>query len=144
MTLRKKDPVPLSHDSGKRGFDDAGHKVPITDFDYGLVDCSEPETDLTELTPREMSAALKAMRVILEWIFQDGMKNPDGLKIRAIIACWVLLEWLRPLTETQMANGFGLEKQSLGRWVVEWKKKFPALKIPHFREGKPRKAHEQD
>lgn len=119
------------------GFEEDGTLVQKVDFDYGAVDKEvfnyEPESDLTEFTPMEMEAALKGLRVLLQWIFQNGMKNPDGVKIRAICICWVFLKELRPLTLTELATGFGMKKQSLGRWVDDLKRRFPYIRTSHMR-----------
>ena len=61
------------------------------------------------------------------------MKNPDGVKIRAIICCWIFLKELRSVSETDMAVGYGLKKQSLGRWVEQFKKHFPHIRISQLR-----------
>jgi hypothetical protein len=120
--------------------DESGALVPTTEFDYDAVDQDlfdiRPESDLTELTPQEMEAALKGLRVLLQWTWQSGMKNPDGVKIRAIIMCWIFLKELRPLTLTQLARGYGLKKQSLGRWVDDFKVKFPEARTVHMRDSK--------
>ncbi len=81
-----------------------------------------------------MDAALKVFSRLLEWIWQNGMKNSEGLTIRAVIACWIFLKHLRPLTLTQMARGFGKKKQSLGRWVDDFKIAFPHIRNPHMKD----------
>jgi len=47
-------------------------------------------------------------------------RERDG--IRATILCWVFLEHLRPLTLTDLARASGKKKQSIGRWVDEFKR----------------------
>jgi hypothetical protein len=117
---------------------DDGGVVPISHFDYAKIDAdlfssADFEGDNSELSAEEMQRALKFVRSVMGWIAQNGMKNPEGVKIRALIACWVLLEYLHPLTLTELANGFGKHKQSLGRWVDDWKVKFPQLRNPHLK-----------
>lgn len=127
----------VSHTDKSLGHDDHGGLVPTVDFDFAKVDSNlsgiEPESDLAEISPEQIEAAVKALRVMLQWVWQSGMKNSDGVKIRAIIVCWIFLKELRSLSLTDMANGYGLEKQSLGRWVDDFKKKFPGLRISHMR-----------
>jgi hypothetical protein len=116
-----------------------GKLVGCTQFDYeaveeGLFDYTPEE--LAEISQEDLDRAIKGMTVLLEWVFQNGMNNPEGLKIRSIIVCWVFLKQLRPLNETEMARGFGMKKQSLERWVEQFKKCFPTIKMPHFRPPK--------
>lgn len=114
-----------------------GHLTGVTEFDWDQVERElgswSPESDLTELTPQEMEAARRALKIILQWVFQNGSKNIQGVGIRAVIACSVFLEELHPLTETQLARGYGMHKQSIGRWVEDWKRCFPDLRTCHMR-----------
>jgi len=114
-----------------------GHLTGTTDFDFEQVarDLGEwhPETDLTELTSVEMEAARRALKEIARWMYQNGSKNPEGVKIRGIIFCWIFLEELHPLTETQLARGYGMHKQSIGRWIEDWKRCFPDIRTSHMR-----------
>jgi hypothetical protein len=133
-------------------FDNQGKVIGVEEFDYDLVerrlgeDLSSPEAqeELSQLTPEEVQAGLKLFRALIRWQWQDGMKNPNGLTIRAIICCWIFIEELHPMTLTQMARGFGSrDKQSLGRWVDLFKKHFPFIKTPHMRfKLKPKPAQE--
>ena len=113
-----------------------GRIIPSTDFDWEAVErnlFTENPEDLSELSQEDIDRALKVLRVLLQWVWQNGMKNVDGLKIRAIIVCWIFLKELRPLTLTQLATGFGLKKQSVGRWVDQFKKDFKRVRISHMR-----------
>lgn len=114
-----------------------GRVIPTADFDYEAVDTNlfgeNSAADLCELTQEEVDRAIKVLRVLLQWVWQNGMKNVDGLKIRSIIMCWIFLKELRPLTLTQLATGFGLKKQSVGRWVDQFKKDFKRVRISHMR-----------
>ncbi len=118
-------------------FDDGGGRVETVDFDYDEIERQvfnhDPEAECDQLSAEEMELALKMFRRLLTWIFQNGMKNPEGLQIRSIVACWVMLEVLHPLSLTEIARGFGKDKQSLGRWVDEWKKEFPQIRNPHIK-----------
>ena len=114
-------------------YEEDGRPVPAVEFDYDQFDSGLFEkTDMAQFTPEDVDRAIAALRVLLSWVWQNGMKNSDGLKIRAIIICWVFLQELRPMKETEVARGFGLKKQSLGRWVTEFKKAFP-IRLPHMR-----------
>lgn len=119
------------------GHTDDGKLVPTEPFDYDKIDDAvfqhKPETDLTEFSPEELEKVRKGLRVILQWIWQNGMKNTDGITIRAILACWIFLEELRPMELSQLARGFGKQKQSLGRWHDDFKRCFPNIKTCHMR-----------
>jgi hypothetical protein len=120
------------------GHAEDGHLEPLTDFDYQHIDRAcfgvEPEDDCAEFTPEEIDAACKTFTALVEWMWQGGMKNVDGLQIRASVVCWIFLSQLRPLTLTEMAGGFGKKKQSLGRWVDDFKRKFPRIRIAHMKD----------
>ena len=114
-----------------------GHITPVQQFDWEAVERNlfSPESvkELEELTQEDIDRALKMFDVVLRWVFQNGMKNSDGLKIRAIIVCWIFLKELRPYKLVDMATGFGMQKQSLGRWHDDFKIRFPGIKTPHMR-----------
>ncbi len=112
---------------------------PSVEFDYEAIDRSvfhvETQDASLEFSAIEMDAACKVFTHLVEWIWQDGMKNVQGLQIRASIVCWIFLTQLRPLTLTQMAAGFGKDKQSLGRWVDDFKLSFPRIRICHMKDS---------
>jgi hypothetical protein len=118
------------------GHGDDGKRVLVEDFDYDAIDSNlfqiDPE-ELAGLTQKEIDISLKLMDTVMRWIWQNGMRNLDGLQIRSMIACWIFIRELRPLTETQLAQIFGKDKQSVGRWVDEWKKSFPMIRTPHMK-----------
>lgn len=110
--------------------------VSSNEFDYDLVDerifgCSS--TDPDALTQDDIDRALKLFSTLLQWMWQDAKNNPEGLQIRAMICCWIFLKELRPLQLSELARGFGKDKQSLGRWHDHFKRKFPTIKTPHMR-----------
>lgn len=123
------------------GHDESGHLVSLTEFDYGQIEGNlfgdNPESDLSQFSAAEVDRALQVLRVLLQWMWQNGMKNVDGVKIRAIIVCWIFLKELRPMTLTQLGRGFKLKKQSLGRWVDAFKRDFPQIKTCHMRNLAP-------
>lgn len=131
-------------------FTDDGQITGVEEFDYDLVerrlakDLSNPELakELAGMSEAEIEAALRMFRCLVRWLWQNGMKNPDGLTIRAILCCWIFVEELRPMTLTEMARGFGgRHKQSLGRWMESFKQNFPFIKTPHMRfRATPAKA----
>lgn len=125
----------LDHDAAHA---EDGHLEPTCGPDWDAIDRNcfgvEPEDDNEEFTPEEIDAACKVFTQLLEWIWQRGMKDERGIAIRAIVCCWVFLAQLRPLTETEIARGFGKHKQSLGRWVDDFKRRFPKIRIAHMKD----------
>jgi hypothetical protein len=114
-------------------FADDGSLVPFTEFDYeqaerDLFGAVAANGDDGELDCEELQRALKFIRALFEWIYGNGMQNPEGLNVRAMIVCWRLLEYLHPLTLAELARGYGQEKRSIGRWLQDFNAKFPHLR----------------
>ena len=118
-------------------FGESGDVVGKVDFDFQAVDENLFEPGqleaLPELSEKEVAMALQLFRLLMSWVWQNGMKNVNGLQIRAGIACWTMLPELRPLNLTEFARGFGMDKQSVGRWHDDFKKRFPQIKTVHMR-----------
>jgi hypothetical protein len=110
-----------------------GTPEPACDFHYPEDDAVEPDSNLSDFCQEDLDRAICGLRSLLQWIYQNGSNNPDGVKIRAIIACWIFLKELRVHPLTKMARGYGLDKQSLGRWHDDFKKQFPHIKTPHMK-----------
>jgi hypothetical protein len=127
--------------NAESAWDENSQPVGAVEFDYDEVsrrleeDLFDPDDrELDSLTPQEAEKALKCIRWIVRWLWQDGMKNTDGLTIRAILVCWIFIEELRPLSMSDMARGFGCrDKQSLGRWHDHLKACAPWLRTSHMR-----------
>lgn len=116
------------------GFSEDGERVPTVEFDFDQVDRVIFGRQ-QEIAPADMKIALKLFDAVMRWIWQGGMKDVRGMTIRAIISCWIFIPELRPTTLTDMARGFGLKKQSLGRWHDDFKRHFPSIKTPHMRRS---------
>jgi hypothetical protein len=114
-----------------------GRPVPCVTFDYAEVEKGlgehEPDSDLSEFSQEDIDRALKVLTTLLQWVWQMGMKNADGIQIRAILVCWIFLKELRPLQLSDLGKGFGKPKQSFGRWHDNFKKCFPRIRTPHMR-----------
>jgi hypothetical protein len=139
------------------GFSEDGSRCAVTQFDYDAVDAAFTQ-DLSsyfktkkprkahaekpeEFTVKELDAAIKVIDRLLCWIWANGMRNPEGVKIRAIVACWILLKPLRVFSLTGVSKLYGKKKQSLGRWVDQFKQDFRFL-TPHMRPlGKSAKGN---
>lgn len=123
------------------GHGEDGKPVPVTDFDYDAIERDfksdlqqfRDEAEEGQYSEEDVDRALVVVTRLLKWIWQGGMKNADGLQIRAMIICWVFLKELRPIELTQLAGAFGKDKQSLGRWVDNFKEFFPRIRISHMR-----------
>jgi hypothetical protein len=115
------------------GFGEDGGRVPIVQFDYGAVEPAVEEPGLGGLSAAELEGAMRGFQALVRWVWQDGMRNPNGLLIRAIIVCWIFLPELRGHSLTAVARGFGRYKQSLGRWHDRFKVEFPTVKTVHMR-----------
>jgi hypothetical protein len=118
-------------------YDDNGEPVAISHFDFDAVErhlgeLTTASRRVEHLTQAELDNAVATFQRLMQWIWQSGMRNDEGLKIRSIIACWVFLPELRPMTLTELARGFGKKKQSLGRWVHHFKRQFK-FHTPHMR-----------
>ena len=117
-----------------------GQRVETTEFDYDAIDrdlfSPEDAKQLAGCSLDEIEVATKLFQSLLSWIWQSGMRNTNGLQIRSAIACWIFLKELRPLSLTELAQGFGMDKQSVGRWHDDFKKRFPQIKTNHMRNEK--------
>jgi hypothetical protein len=139
------------------GWNEDSELHPTCGFDYASLD--KPEDSLTpeeiehikeelrlEIKAEHVDDTIRAVTAMMRWVYQAGAKNPNGVLIRSIALCWVLLPNLKHLSQTEMAGKFGLEKESLGRWVAGEKTKekrvmegkplkeeFPGLKISHLK-----------
>lgn len=72
-------------------------------------------------------AALEQFRKICSWIYQAPCKDLNGFFCRCAISIWIFIPELRVETLTNVAGSFGKKKQSLGRWVDDFKLQFPEI-----------------
>jgi hypothetical protein len=124
------------------GYDDNCNLHPACGFDYDtvFVNCGDEERELqamlADMRADDMERAFKLLQAVMRWVHQNGSNNLNGVAIRALIVCWHTLPYLRPLSLTELARGYGLKKQSVGRWVEEppngFKVKFPTVKTGHM------------
>lgn len=120
--------------------DEDGQIVPIAHFNYAAVDrpgkndCDDDGEDDAELKEEAMRLAVEALIDLLRWLWQNGMKNQDGMIIRTHIILWVFLKELHGMNLTELAAAFGKHKQSYGRWVDDFKRRYPHIRNPHMKE----------
>jgi hypothetical protein len=126
-------------------FDEASHQTQTVDFDFAAVD---RDLDLSDEIPPGLRAipladanerTVTVMSRMLEWLCQMVPKNQSGMEIRATILCWIFLPHLRSLSLTQVAAMIGRDKQSLGRWVDDFKRTFPG--VHHFTQPENPEPH---
>jgi len=129
MKKSKEGEIPLAHADGQL--------LPTVDFEWSVVEKNlfgDVDLDeMAELTPEDLERVWKVCDCLLRWVWQNGMKNVDGLQIRTIILCWVFIKELRPMEMSELARGFGKDKQSIGRWFDVFKVDFPFIRTPHMR-----------
>src|SRR5689334_14493304 len=111
---------------GQMAFAEDGSLTPVVNFDFDEVDRNLSGAKEIDQPNASDEKAIQAVQKIVSWIFQSGKQNDEGYKVRATIAAWRALPQYHHYTETEMAALLGKHKQSVGRWVTDWKKTFPA------------------
>lgn len=104
-------------------YDDNKEITLTTEFPWSEVD--EKVFGVVEKSPDWVESTLECQRRIWQWVYQGSCEDLDGFMCRSIVVCWVFVPVLRSYTMTEIAGRFGKKKQSLGRWVVDFKKEFP-------------------
>jgi hypothetical protein len=105
-------------------FDQEGQPEATVDFPYDEIDrrLSSPESP-----PIRVDGEGRLLRTILEWVADKVPRHGNGLEIRATIAAWIFLPYLRGYTMTELAAMIGRDKQSVGRWVDDFRRTFPGV-----------------
>ena len=105
-------------------FDQEGQPEATTDFPYDEIDrrLSDPESP-----PTRVDGEGRLLKTVLEWVADKVPRHGNGLEIRATIAAWIFLPYLRGYTMTELAAMIGRDKQSVGRWVDDFRKSFPGV-----------------
>jgi len=140
----------LTHSLPAPAFSENGQLEPFSEFPYDEVEAALAKRNLVvgpvassqggisfeaiveAAAEQGVIAGKQIFSALVNWIWQDGMKDERVIQIRAVIVCWVFLKHLHPLNLTELARGFGKDKQSLGRWVDDFKLKFPTIRNPHM------------
>lgn len=116
---------------------DQGTIEPICQPDWDSIERSvfdDAGIRIADVRDAEREKALRMFIRLKSWDFKNGMKDPIGLMERAAVSSWAVVPLLRPLTLTRFALCLGLKKQSLGRWVDDFKLRFPEIRNDHMRE----------
>ena len=97
------------------------------------------EPDLREHVEALVMHKLKlALYKIGDWIHGKGRPRPGGVEIRAYVAFWDVLPYLRNLSQTQLATLMGRKhKQSVGAEVSSFRDEFDWFN-PHMQSEKAR------
>ena len=106
-------------------FDDLGQVTETVDFQYAEIDTNCFGNKQTQNDGLE--AACECQRQIWAWVYQPPCEDIDGFICRCIVASWIFVPQLRDYTMTEIAGRFGKKKQSLGRWVADFKRQFHAV-----------------
>ncbi len=114
-------------------YDEQSHITQTVDFAYDEIDRRFGVAHLHHESPIEIAG--EGMRALMSWAWQDACKNWDGFQCRCSVLAWIFHPPLRELSMTEMAGRIGKKKQSLGRWVEDFKKQFPqvASKLQHIK-----------
>jgi len=114
----------------ERKFDDLSQVTQTVEFAYNEIDSRvfgvDAEQDKTTIETA-LDMAIECQRQVWAWVYQPPLKDVDGFLCRATVACWVFVPHLRAYTMTEMAGRLGKKKQSLERWMADFKKQFPAV-----------------
>ena len=124
-----------------QGYDEAG--ITLTcDFDWHQVE-QDLDGDNSRLANSDaIDAICECQQRIWEWVYHAPCRDLDGFMCRAIIATWVFYSPMRAYSMTEIAGRFGKKKQSLGRWVVDFKIQFPEIvkHLAHLRNAQTAKT----
>lgn len=118
---------------------DSGEIERAVEFDYSAVEkaCFH-NADLPEVMTREEAEemAVVLLTSVCGWIWQyaAGTKNSKGQLIRSAIVAWVFLPEVQAMTLTELSRSFGKHKQSFGRWVDDFKVRFPNVRNPNMKD----------
>ena len=123
------------------GYDEQG--ITLTcDFDWKQVEHDLDGPDAPPDTDQLVETICACQNRIWEWVYHAPCRDLDGFMCRAIIATWVFYSPMRAYSMTEIAGRFGKKKQSLGRWVVDFKIQFPEIvkHLAHLRNTQTAKT----
>lgn len=107
-------------------WDDNKNPTLTVGFEFSAVDRGAFGVD-DDHSSNARDMACECQRRVWHWIYQPPCEDLDGWTCRCIVAAWIFVPQLRSYTMTRIAERFGKKKQSLGRWVADFKKEFPEV-----------------
>lgn len=125
-------------------FDQNGTVTATVDFNYSEVDellqgdrlnSSDIRRMIEEAAREEgMHMAAQAVGSLARWL--GTTKNKHGIACRGIVLNWLYDSLQHDCSLTEIAGQYGLKKQSVGRWVDDFKKEFPqaVIHLKHIRK----------
>jgi hypothetical protein len=119
------------------GFGEDSRPEATADFDWPELYDRLKEVDDAKFTHGYATSLLllQLAEGLSRWTYQSpSHTNMDGKAIRCAIVEWFTIKELQPLTLTQLARMYGKDKQSFGRWVDDFKRRFPGLRNCHMKE----------
>jgi hypothetical protein len=72
---------------------------------------------------------LQRMQQLMRWgyNFKADHLDSNGMLIRFAILAWIFVPELQDSSLSKFSRGLGKKKQSLGRWITDFKQEFPAI-----------------
>lgn len=125
--------------------DDKGNLIGVVQFDETHVEraLGEFHEELEQFTPQEIEAALKVNKALLTWVWQNGNVRANGLGVRAAVLCWVFLEDVKKMKQSELSKVIGKShRQSLNRWVMNFRDKFK-FKNHHMKSDEAREHYKE-
>lgn len=104
------------------------------DFDQVERNLGEIKDEVEQLTPKEVDAALKLVRMILEWQWQNGSFKAGGLATRSVVCCWILLGDIRRgkngkelRKQCDVSSVAGIHPHAFNKWLTDFKRTFGGM-----------------
>lgn len=110
----------------------------VGDFDYDAIDERVFGVLGKEATEHQRDMAVELARKWIAWVFNDtirkGVRNKSSIGLRAAALSWILLPEIHDrYSLTQFSIVLKRDKQSMGRFVADFKKTFPGVHNRHMR-----------
>jgi len=116
------------------GFGETGEIEPIAQFPFEELDEPAPEAEeSSSMTKEQVETSLKLFGALVQWLWGRDSKSRQALRVRAVFASWLLLPEVRAHPLPLIVGQFDREKPNIGRLVADFKRRFPMVKVPHFK-----------
>lgn len=113
--------------TNEHAHDESGNLIGVVQFDAEAIErnLGELRDEMEGLNPEEIEANLKMLKLFLGWAWQNGECRSNGLGVRLAVLCWVFLDDVKTMNQTELAKVIGKkDRQSLNRWVIVFRKYF--------------------